>query len=434
VSPVDGKATVGSGVAFPELTGPYKVGRTSYHLVDSSRKELFTTDPNDLRELVVTVHYPASVPPGQPASPYADEKLAAAIGEAYHKPASFFRLMHSHAVEKAPCVRKAGGHPVVIFSPGFKAHPLFYTAMLEELASQGFIVASVCHPYSTGVTLFPDGRAVRANDEGTRFELDKKARNVSPDKMVENRDAIGEVWVADLRFVLDSLDRLNQSDALLAGALDLSHAGVFGHSFGGAAAAAVVGRDKRFRAGINLDGSDLSSTRGEAIGDRFLWLCSVPPDFAKLSPRMVRQPRGGGKTDGSGPIKAPRPVGVGAEPIRSGPRVFLRRPGDPSLPPLDLSKATPNMGLRAPPGSRITVLGSRHQTFTSDVVLLASTPAFSPFVRGEDVGTIEGHRAIVVVNALVSGFFRKHLRGETAAFPDDPAREFPEAIRENKKR
>ena len=54
-----------AGVAFPDLSGPYKVGRTSYALMDSSRKEVFTSEPDNARELVITVHYPAEAPSGR---------------------------------------------------------------------------------------------------------------------------------------------------------------------------------------------------------------------------------------------------------------------------------------------------------------------------------------------------------------------------------
>jgi dienelactone hydrolase len=431
--PVDGETIEASGLEFPETTGPFKVGRAGYQLVDSSRKEIFTAAPDDVRELVVTVHYPAEVAEGLRPAPYADARLAAAIGEAYHKPASLFSQMHSHAVEKAPCARAKRGYPVVIFSPGFKAHPLFYTAMLEELASQGFVVASVCHPYSTGTTVFPDGRVAPANDEGTRFELDKKNREVSSDTMIEHRDAIGEVWLADVRFVLDSLERMNTSDELLAGNLDVSQVGIFGHSFGGATAAAAVQRDKRFRAGINLDGSDLSSTRGEKIRNSFLWICSAPPDASKLAPRKVHQARDGEKAEEAEPSKR-LPPEAGAGQTSPGTRVLLRRPGDPTLPPLDASNITPNDGLRAPPGCRITISGARHQTFTSDVVLLKSAPAFSRFAMGEDVGSMDGRRAVFVVNSLVCGFFRQQLRGETVPFLNDPSSQFPEAVRGDSQR
>jgi dienelactone hydrolase len=386
------------GVEFPELTGPYQVGRTSRHLVDASRKEVFTAAPDEVRELMVTVHYPAEAPSVHSTALYADVKVASAISATYHRPALFFEVMHSHAMDKAPCVRKDKGLPVVIFSPGFTVHPLFYTAMLEDLASQGFVVVSVCHPYSTGVTVFPDGRTLRANDAGTRFELDKKKPGISPKTMIKHRDAIGEVWVADVRFALDSLAHFNTNDVLLEGRLDLSHVGIFGHSFGGATAAAAVQRDKRFRAGINLDGSDFSTTNGEVIRESFLWLCSERPNFAKVTAPRLSQVRQGNKADGSEPL--PRPRG----------QVYD--------------------GLRAPPGCRITISGARHQTFASDLALAKATP-FSRLVISEGMGTIDGRRAVYITNALVSGFFRKHLRGENVPFLDTPSSKFPEAIRES---
>ena len=180
-----------------------------------------------------------------------------------------------------PAQKQPEGFPVLLFSPAFGTHPLFYTAMLEELASQGFVVVSLCHPYSTGVTVFPNGRIVRANDAGSRFEVLKKRHEGSLEEVEKERNTVGEVWLADVRFVLDSLTELNKHDDLLAGRMDLSRVGIFGHSFGGATAAAAVQTDRRFKAGINLDGSDLGKTRGESIRDRFVWLCSEPPDFAR---------------------------------------------------------------------------------------------------------------------------------------------------------
>ena len=134
------------------------------------------------------------------------------------------------------------------------------------------------------------------------------------------------------------------------------------------------------------------------------------------------------------PSKDPQPAQVAGGKIASGSRVVLKRPGDPALPPLDPSKGRPYDGLRAPPGCRITLNGSKHQTFMSDVALLKATPGMSQFAMGEDAGSIEGHRAVFVVNSLVSGFFRKHLRGESVDFLDDPSTEFPEAPRDKQER
>ena len=422
---LDSKSAEGPAIEFPATTGSYKVGRASYHLVDSSRKEIFTEAPDDNRELMVTVHYPADVAADQSPSPYADAKLAAVISEVYHRPISFLNRIRSHAVAGASLARKEGGYPIVIFSPGFNVHPLFYTSMVEELASQGFVVASVCHPYSTGATVFPDGRVVRANAEGTRFELDKKDPQVSPRTMIEHRDAIGEIWLGDVRFVLDSLERLNEEDKLLAGQLDLAQVGIVGHSFGGSTAAAAVQRDPRFRAGINLDGTDFSSTRADKIANSVLWLLSVPPDISKMPPPKIRQAKGDENPDAAGPKERALPLG-GPLP-KGGSRIVLKGDRDQPMPALDPSKRPQMTNIsQIPLKSRLTIAGSKHQTFQTDMLLMA---AAQPPAAAGDVVTIDGRRAVLVINSLVSGFFRKHLRGENVPILDNPAAEFPEAIR-----
>src|SRR5689334_25405726 len=48
---------------FPKPTGPYAIGTLTYHWVDTSRPELFSTDPNDHREVLAQVWYPAKNEP-----------------------------------------------------------------------------------------------------------------------------------------------------------------------------------------------------------------------------------------------------------------------------------------------------------------------------------------------------------------------------------
>jgi hypothetical protein len=69
---------------------------------------------------------------------------------------------------------------------------------------------------------------------------------------------------ADIRFVLDALATLNAGrspdaerrplPAHLAGALDLSRIGMFGHSLGAATMVAAMREDQRIRAGFMMDG------------------------------------------------------------------------------------------------------------------------------------------------------------------------------------
>ncbi len=57
-------------VRFPPPTGPYAIGSLTYHWIDAYRAEIFTVDPNDRRELMVQVWYPARANASAPRAPY----------------------------------------------------------------------------------------------------------------------------------------------------------------------------------------------------------------------------------------------------------------------------------------------------------------------------------------------------------------------------
>lgn len=62
------------------------------------------------------------------------------------------------------------------------------------------------------------------------------------------------VWVADQRFVYDTLEAWQRDDPLFARKLDLTKIGSFGHSFGGATSLEVCRVDARCQAAIDMDG------------------------------------------------------------------------------------------------------------------------------------------------------------------------------------
>lgn len=392
---VAGVGTVGAmlwrGVPFPAPTGPHAVGRTSYHLRDASRPEIFSEATDDFRELMVTVHYPADKSSRAARAGYADAPLAAGIAETYNAPSLVVNALHSHALEKPPCQAQEGGYPIVIFSPGFGQPPLFYTATLEELASHGFIVVSVSHPYSNGITVFPDGRVVRQNEAGSHAEVSINGPDESQEPTAASQDDVGAVWVKDVRFVLDELARLNRDDALLAGRLNLSSVGIFGHSFGGATAARTVQIDERFDAGINMDGTDFAVTRGEGIGRPFMWFSA---SLHEITDAMLAE---AGKT---------------------------RAWADEAM--RTHQERTDGLLKKSADGSRAVVRGAAHQTFASDFTLLKSTFPWSWLADGVDVGTIPGRRAVSLVDAFIVGFFQKHLLGQPAPLLDGSSGEFPE--------
>ena len=56
-------------LAIPAPTGPYAVGQTIFRWVDTSRPEVMTSDPDDFREVIATIWYPAEPGTGT-KSPY----------------------------------------------------------------------------------------------------------------------------------------------------------------------------------------------------------------------------------------------------------------------------------------------------------------------------------------------------------------------------
>ncbi|WPB76433.1 hypothetical protein KYC5002_46535 [Archangium violaceum] len=228
---------------LPAPSGPHAVGTTAFSWVDSSREETFTEDKKDKRELMMRVWYPATPTPRTQPAPYflaRSEGIAQLKQGGLDLPPGVLDFVHTHSVAEAPLA--AGERfPVILFSPGAGFSPTFYTSVLEELASHGYVVVATSHTYTNGPVIFPDGRYAPNTQEpsglfGTPYF---------------------DVVVTDLRFVLSQVRALDTDDARgrFTGRLDLERVGVFGHSIGGAASTIVCQKETGVRACANLDGS-----------------------------------------------------------------------------------------------------------------------------------------------------------------------------------
>lgn len=234
--------------AFEPTTGPYAVGTTLYHWTDDDREEAYTTDPNDRRELMVQLWYPAE-PDGKLApEPYI--RHVPEITEGLEKALSIpdFALSHlgrvqAHAQPEAKLAEAEVRYPVLIFSHGLTGFRNQNTFQVEELASHGYIVVGIDHTFDAAASVFPDGRTALI-----RFA------NLSGFADLDNHI---KLWTDDVSFVLDQVEQLNRSDATgrFTGRIDSSRIGMFGHSYGGAAAVQMLMQDSRVKAAINMDGT-----------------------------------------------------------------------------------------------------------------------------------------------------------------------------------
>jgi dienelactone hydrolase len=376
-------------IQFPALTGPYPVGKAEYQLVDESRPEIFSATPDDKRELMITIYYPASPPADAHPAPYTTGPIRAAFGT----PDFFQDSVRAHAFVDVPLAADGARYPVIVFSPGMGFLPIKYAPTLEDLASHGYVVVSLSHPYSTAATVFPDGRVTASTAEaGSRALSAATAKATSDAEFDPVVERIGSVWLADVRFVLDQMEQFNASDSPFAGRLDLTRVGIFGHSLGGGTAAEALYQDERFDAAINMDGTLFGEVATHGV---------ARPLMLMLSERI--------------PLTAEQIKLSGSSPEANA--YFQQREA--------ATQAT--IYESATPGYRLTLHGSTHHTFIGFEPLAA--PAI--FIPAEVVGTIDGTRAVGIIDDYVVSFFDQHLKGQISTLLSGSPTDYPEVVFES---
>lgn len=237
-------------VELPAPTGQYAVARESFHWSDHSRQESLTDDPSDDRELMVHIWYPADKAAKSTVSPYIPhlELLKSGLDDSQY---AILGSVRTHTIANARLSTARARYPVLIFSHGNQMSSFLYTAIIEDLASHGYFVVAIDHPYEALFTVFPDNRIATYSEV-----MRPKSNTASAEKdlmsylrqLIDNR-------AADMVFVINQLVDLNANkSSQFRGHLDLTNIGAVGHSNGGTAAAQACQIDKRIKACINLDG------------------------------------------------------------------------------------------------------------------------------------------------------------------------------------
>jgi dienelactone hydrolase len=248
---------------LPQPSGPHLVGSVVFHWRDALRPETLGTTTGERREVVAQAWYPTETP--GPPVPYF-EAQGRLPGWVDPYPGWFyadFDEVDTHASAAPPVSAERPSWPVLLFLPGWGSPREDYSALCADLASRGYVVVALSHPYESAVSVLADGRVV-----GTAAGASVFGANMAD---------MTPIRTADSRFVLDQLGRLAQVEpgSALVDHVDVDHAGIVGHSMGGAAAAQVVAEDPRFLVGVNLDGVlPEALARSWRLNVPFLWLQS----------------------------------------------------------------------------------------------------------------------------------------------------------------
>ena len=266
----------------PEPTGQYAVGTTKFTVVDDSRRDVFASIPGP-RRLTMRVWYPAEAtdkrrtPYWRAASLRSEKTLAST-------PLPWFTFthlgkVHTNSVWDANPVSESA-YPVIIYSHGIGlGWSSGNTALVEELASHGYVVLAIGHAGIGSATIFnaeagdvevfdaataeamaiPPSEEIMAlreemqasQDWQKQVELYAKGMTLMDPRPLTAVTHAMNVMVDDQRFVMDQLANWSQLTSL---SIDSTRIGLIGMSLGGCAVVMNCADNEACAAGVNLDG------------------------------------------------------------------------------------------------------------------------------------------------------------------------------------
>src|SRR5215470_5891321 len=260
------RASDGSSIQVPGPTGPYAVGTFWVMLSDPGRSNPFLDD-GSRREVLVRFWYPAPRLGSCTPAPYMLPKVSRYFSEKLGISAPELR---TNSCYQAPVL--TGRHPVVLASHGYTGMLTDYTFLFEDLASHGYVVASIAHTYESTAVEFPDGKLI-TSAFGTHL-LEGSLR--MDEKRLKLARSLRE---GDINLVSAQLRRWSESGGALSGRLDLEKIGALGHSLG--ADTVMVGlKDPEVKAAVLLDPVALSAASTASSSKPVLLVSDGRPEWS----------------------------------------------------------------------------------------------------------------------------------------------------------
>jgi predicted dienelactone hydrolase len=371
----------------------------TYHWLES-RHEVFSSDLNAHRELMVQVWYPANGNSSSTRAPYVDDAnaLSPALARVLHLPGftfDYWRYVTTNAAPSVPIATNKPSYPVLIFLTGLNGFRQSNTFQIQELVSHGYIVAAIDQPYAAASVVFPDGHQITGWTKDRMQPLIEQS--LSP---VENAPTLnGQVlkkgiipyFGQDVSFTLDQLTELNRNDTngILTGRLDLQRVGAFGVSLGAMIVAEASHRDPRIKASLMMDAAIPADVVQAGLLQPSMWITRPASSM-----RLERQ-RSGGWSE----------VDIAQT--------------------LSTMQASFNKSLPRD-GYYVQVPGMFHINFTD-------SPYWSPLLPLLGlVGPIDAQRGFDIVNSYSLAFFDRYLEGSRSALLDGSSNQYPEVLFERR--
>jgi hypothetical protein len=251
-------AAADTALYLPTPTGHQPVGTTSLYLKDTSRPDPWVPSV-PYRELMVSLVYPTASANG-PKAPYVTPAESAAMlaDTGLDEPPDLFSKTRTNLVRDALPAGRPHSLPLIVLSPGYTKPRATLSALAEDLASHGYVVAVVDHTYENVATSFPDGRLVGCTSCA-----------VPHDGAFWQKLELGRA--TDVSFVLDELTGRHPKWRG-ADLIDPSRIGMAGHSVGGASTIPAMVADSRIKAGMDIDGTTLVPLTAPGLSRPFVFV------------------------------------------------------------------------------------------------------------------------------------------------------------------
>ena len=273
-------------IAYPAPTGPYPVGLLDFEFTDSHYPMDREEDSNG-RRIMVRAWYPAAGSDGERMRFFQGGEDSVIPNSMVDALSPFLpgivvlkqmEGVKTHSQIDVPPASAPGGFPVLIFSHGGLSWVSQNTAILEELASHGYLVFSVSHPGGFGALIYPDGEqhGVDTAMRDAIFSIPPFKPEWGIDEVFEYRKSLlddgglgpwAPRWRDDLIATVDYLMSESARNSPLSDILsqaDFDNLGYIGMSYGASAATSAGHVDERAQVAVDFDGthwlSDLLDT------------------------------------------------------------------------------------------------------------------------------------------------------------------------------
>lgn len=273
----------------PAPSGEYAVG-TFTHTIHTNRDEVL--NPGTKRSVPVRVYYPVlkTSVEGMSKIKYMSRDMANALKKSMHAPINYDKSdaagdNFSDCYENAPKI-EGMKFPLIMFNHGLASYREANSFLCLDIASHGYVVISVGHPYDASLTELDDGTKIELHKDTMKRQYEpflpgaisvlKLTKSKGTDRELADRfNAIQNKYCKYVQSRVDEWEKdtlfaVDYAKENLSEIIDFSNGiGATGHSLGGATAYMLCLDHEEFACGLNLDGALFGNNKGKILRKPF---------------------------------------------------------------------------------------------------------------------------------------------------------------------